>query len=288
MRTRWHLTIGLISLVGVASASVMAQTPSAMESALTFEVVSIKPNRSGESRSNIAVQPGGRVAWTNITLRSLIETSPQRSGFDPRESIGGPDWIDRDRFDVIAHAPAGATLVGPDGFPGPAFAMIRAMLADRFRVLVHAEDRERPIYELRLARADGSLGRRLTRSTIDCGAAMKELGAGGRLPRLADGRVACAIGGPPGRILSAGLGMVEIANILSGRVDRPVIDRTGLTGPFDLDLEFAPDSGGPEPLPSDKPSIFSALQEQLGLRLEPARGQISVLVIDRAEPPTPD
>jgi len=261
-----------------------------------FEVVSIKPNPSADRGSRIDVQPGGRVIWTNTTLESLIGASYQRFNFDNREVVGGPPWIDSDRFDIIAQAPAGAVLTSPDGFPGPLFAMIRAMLAERFRLVLHEEQRERPIYTLSLVNGDGRLGPRLTPSTIDCAAVMKDMAAGRWAQPLPSGRPPCAMGGPPGQFASDGLEIANLASALSSLVGRPVIDRTGLTGAFDWNVEFAPESAVPNPnddpapssQPSDRPSIFTALREQLGLKLQPGRGPVSVLVVDRVEPPTPN
>lgn len=257
-----------------------------------FDVVSIRPNRSGEVRSNIAIQPGGRVVWTNVTLESLIDVSYQRAGFDRRDVIG-PDWITKDRFDVIAQAPRDVPLTGPGGVPEPLFAMVRAMLAERFSLVVHDEQRERPIYLLSLERADGRTGPALKPSAVDCAAVMRDMANGRRPPLNASGRPPCTLGGPPGRFASDGLAMTDLAIGLRGLVGRPVVDRTSLAGAFDWVIEFAPDSAVASPnddpappAPSDKPSIFTALREQLGLRLDASRGPVSVLVVERAERPT--
>ena len=259
-----------------------------------FDVVSIRPNRSNELRSNVAIQPGGRAIWTNVTLESLIDVSYQRAGFDRREVIG-PDWITNERFDVVAQAPRGAELTNAAGFPEPLFLMVRAMLADRFSLVVHEEQRDRPIYTLSIDRADGALGPGLKRSSVDCAAVMRDM-TNGRRPELnASGRPPCTMGGPPGRFASDGLAMRDLAIGLRGLVGRPVVDATMLAGAFDWQVDFAPESVQPnpndDPAPpavSDKPSIFTALREQLGLRLTPARGAVAVLVVDRAERPTPN
>lgn len=287
-------------LVGVAFAiqtvSLPAQQPETQPFA--FEVVSIRPNTSSSAQPGLQLQPSGRIIWTATTLRSLIGLAYQRYSFDNREVIGGPDWIDRDRFDIVAQA-NGPLRVGPDGFPGPTFQLIAGMLEERFRLRVHNEPRERPIYALVLSTTDGTLGPRLQKSSIDCAAEIGEQARGTMPRRLPDGRAACAIGGPPGRFMGAGLGMPQFAAGLMRFVERPIIDRTGLTGGYDWDVEFAPDfvrpigNEPPQPLPdpttlANRPSIFTAIQEQLGLRLESTRGAIDVLVVDRAEHPTPD
>ena len=261
----------------------------------TFEVVSIKANRSADARQAFRAAPGGRYTWTAYTLKALIDVSHQRNAFDNRETTGGPPWIATDRFDVQVKAEDGATLNDRDGFPGPLFAMIRAMLADRFALRTHNEVRERPVYALTVARSDKRLGRGLTKVDTDCVAAMRELAAptpGAARPR---GAPPCSFGGGPGRIQGNIVSLAFLANVLSRQVGRPVVDRTGVTDYFNITLEFAPDSdartsnGPPPPQPptvGDAPSIFTAVQEQLGLKLESTRAPVDVLVIDKASPPT--
>ena len=256
-----------------------------------FEVVSIKPNRSGDPAPRFGVQPGGRYSWTNTTLRTLIDLGYQRSAFDRREIMDAPSWVDKDRFDVILAAPAGAVLNDADGFPGPLFAMIRSMLAERFQLRAHNEVRERPVYALVLARADKRLGDRMKPAATDCTEEMKRMVAGAP---LREGGPPCAFGGGPGRLTGNTVSPAMIANVLANQVGRPVIDRTGLTAHFNIVLEFVPDiaaraaNGAPlsETAVSDGASIFTALQEQLGLKLEPTRAPVDVLVIDSVAQPT--
>jgi uncharacterized protein (TIGR03435 family) len=282
------LTIGAVGGV--------AQEPDAQPFA--FEVVSIRPNVSSSAQPGLQLQPSGRIIWTATTLQGLINLAYQRYAFDRREIIGGPDWLDRDRFDIVAQA-TGPLRVDRDGFPGPTFRLIAAMIEERFQVRVHNEQRERPIYALVLASRDGRPGARLQKSSIDCGAEIGDQARGAKPRMLPDGRAACVLGNPPGRFMSAGLGMRQMAAGLAQFVDRPIVDRTGLTGGYDWDVEFAPDfvrpmGNQPPPPPPDpaafanRPSIFTALQEQLGLKLESTRGMVDVLVVDRAELPTPD
>ena len=260
----------------------------------TFEVVSVRPNRSARADDRLELQPSGRIIWTATTVRALIGTAYQRRLFDDREVIGGPDWLDRDRFDVIAQA-NGPLRVDSDGFPREPFAMIRTMLEERFALRVREEQRDRPIYALVTVRP-GQLGPRLIPSTVDCAAEIADQAKGNKPRRLDNGRFACVLGGPPGGFTGTGLGIEQLAAGLRRFVGRPVVDRTGLTGPFEWDLEFKPELVQPignEPPPppdafADRPSIFTALQEQLGLRLESTRGPVDVLVVDHAESPTPD
>jgi uncharacterized protein (TIGR03435 family) len=288
MTARGALTIAV--LLGTAPQAAQKPEPSEPQ----FEVVSIKPNRSGDPGLRFAVQPGGRSAWTNTTLSTLIDLGYQRSAFDRRETLDAPDWIYKDRFDVIMVAPAGAALNDVNGFPGPLFAMMRAMLADRFQLRAHNEVRERPVYALVMARADKRLGARMKRVAGDCTEEMKRMVAGGPMP---PGGPPCAFGGGPGpgRLIGNTVTAAMIANALAPQVGRPVIDRTGLSQSFNIDLEWVPDivargaNGAPipgTPAGGDGASIFTALQEQLGLKLESTRAPVDVLVIDRAERPS--
>ena len=260
-----------------------------------FDVVSIRPNTSGEAMNRLAIEPGGRYRWTNTTLQQLIGMSYQRRGFDNREIIGGPDWVASARFDVIAHAGSSTPLIDPSGFPGPLFAMVRAMLEDRFQLRVHNEQRERSVYALMLARRDGRVGPRLTPSDIDCAAVLHDQVQGKRPELTPAGLLPCAIRPAPGRLQGSALSLEGFTGVLASLLGRPVIDRTGLSGNFDIDLEFAPElvqglAGAPVDTPpparSDLPSVFTALQEQLGLKLESTRAPVDVLVIDRAERPS--
>jgi uncharacterized protein (TIGR03435 family) len=260
-----------------------------------FDVVSIRQNTSGAVEGGLRINPGGQMQWTNTTLKSFIGTAFQRFAFDMRETIGGPPWIDQARFDVIVQTGSGAPRVDADGFPSETFAMIRAMLAERFRLVTHNEQREAPIYRLVAARQGSSLGPGLRRVNVDCSTAMTTQAAGKGLPQR-DGRGPdCTFGGPPGSLHGNAVTLDMIARVIGRQLNRHTVNATGIDGYFDLDLTFSPElvqslpgraPGDPLPAPTDAPSIFTAVQEQLGLRLEAARGQVDVLVVDRAEMPT--
>jgi len=189
-------------------------------------------------------------------------------------------------------------LYVPDGKGGPgrAYQMLRALLEERFKLAVHNEVREMPIYALVLARKDGVIGSRLVRSDVDCDKALADLAAAlaktGKPPAVEPGQgPPCSTGGSPGTFVGNDITMTMLADSLSesirraDTVDRIVVDRTGLTGNFDVRLEWTVDELSTV---SQGASIFTALQEQLGLKLEPSRGQVDVLVVDRAEKPTSD
>jgi uncharacterized protein (TIGR03435 family) len=255
-----------------------------------FELASMKPSTPGaDGPGATRLQPGGELAATNITLRELIEYAYQRHAFDEREVSGGPEWIDVDRFDIVAKARTEHTI-DADGSLRSTWSMVRTLLADRFKLKVHEEHRNRPIYALMMATTDAKPGPKLRKTDTDCGAVMKE-----QPPALRPGeRPPCSMKSPPGRLFVNTAGMPTLAALLSRYVDRPVIDRTGLTGRFDLELEASEIKAPPnyKPGPSDLalppaagPSIFIAVREQLGLKLEPQTGHVSVIVIDHAERP---
>ena len=277
-----------------AVATLAATTLAAQQPAL-YEVASVKPNKTPGAPPRFQVAPG-RYSWNAYTLKSLVDVSHQRSAFDQREALGGPDWLTTDRFDIVVQAPAGVKLTDPDGFPGPVFAMVRAVLADRFGLVTHNETRERPVYALTTARSDRRLGNGLQRVDGDCAEAMRQMAAPGPGPRP-PGPPPCSFGGGPGRIQGNIVSLAMLSALLGRTAGRPVIDRTGVDGYFNVSLEYALDAGITSPLPpggapaepaprSDAPSLFTAVQEQLGLKLEAARAPVDVLVIDKATQPT--
>jgi uncharacterized protein (TIGR03435 family) len=270
-----------------------------------FEVASVKPNKSVDGRRGGVIQPG-RFVRTNVTLRQLIQMAYSQQAFDRREIAGGPSWIDSDRFDIEAKFEDGLAgnlgrLYLPDGkgSPGLAYLMVRTLLTERFKLVVHSETRELPVFALLMAREDGRPGSQLQRSTVDCDAVLAEMAKTGK-PTAPPNPVKgppCSMGGGPGRLMGNALTMPQIANGLSPYVNRVVRDRTEMAGNFDVDLAWRPapgEYGGSGPFDHNDPpgaeatSIFTALQEQLGLRLESTTGPVDVLVIDRAERPTED
>jgi uncharacterized protein (TIGR03435 family) len=268
--------------------------PIAQEPARSFDVVSIKPSQPNAQNRLPRISPG-RVELFNTTLKQLIASAYSRFPFDPREVVGGPAWIDSERFDIVA------TMERPPQFDqtgmlGELNGMLRALLEQRFGVKAHNEQREGDVYTLTFARSDRKTGAGLRQVPDACAAALKELTGAAPLPQRS-GPPPCSFGGPPGRLIGTGVTIAMFASVLSGSAGRTVIDRTGLTGSFDIEMNFDPSSTaqappgappGPQPIDASKPSIFTALQEQLGLKLEPTRGPVDVLVVDQAERPTPN
>ena len=271
----------------IAGAALVAQAPPA------FEVASIKPNNSGDGRVMMENQPGRYIA-TNVSLRLLIRNAYQLQDF---QITGGPSWLGSDRFDINAKVPDGMPPPGPP-VPGAGPArlqlMIRSLLAERFKLVVHPETKNSPIYALILARSDGRLGTELKKSETDCAAvfgAGRGRGAMPPLPQPGD-PMRCGIRIGPGNMAVGGSTLAQFANSLGMFAGRVVLDKTGLTGNYDINLTWTPDQmpnrppGAPDlPANADGPSLFTAVQEQLGLKLDAQRGPVEMLVIDRAEKP---
>jgi uncharacterized protein (TIGR03435 family) len=291
----------LASIAG--GAALAAQTPQPPADPPAFEVASIKPNNSGDGRIMMQNQPGRYIA-TNVTLRLLIRNAYQLQDF---QITGGPSWLASDHFDINAKVPDGFRAMAPPApgsGPGPLQLMIRALLAERFKLVVHNDTKESPIYALILARADGRFGPGLKKSTLDCAAIFAAGRArGGAMPMPPPGppapgeRPSCAMRVGPGNLSGGGALMPQFANTLGMFAGRIVFDRTGLEGAYDIDLTWTPDQmprpagDGPPPqingvaVDPNGPSLFTAVQEQLGLKLDSQRGPVEMLVVDRAEKP---
>lgn len=265
-----------------------------------FEVASIKPNKSGDGRVMLGLQPGGRFNATNVTLRMLIRNAYQIQDF---QLVGGPSWLTEDRFDIVAKAEDGTVSLAPPppGQPSPISLMIRALLAERFKLVLHEENRDMAIYALILARSDGKFGPQLKKSDTDCAAlaAARGRGAGGPPPLPTPGAPPppCSIRIGPGSLIASGQTLTQFASSLGNFAGRIVVDKSGLEGGYDFTLNWTPDQAanrppgappGPDGAPVDPngPSLFTALQEQLGLKLDSQRGPVKVFVIDRVERPT--
>jgi uncharacterized protein (TIGR03435 family) len=301
---------GLLTLaaIGFATAIVVrGQTqPPAADAATgaVFEVASVKANKSGDNRIGIGFAPGGRFRATNVPVRELISAAYGTPQPLPAFQIsGGPKWIETERFDIVAKAP-GDPQPGPDGPPREMFMMLRNLLAERFQLAVHREAKEMPIYALVLARGDGKLGAQLRPATTDCAALMASLRARGAQPAPPPPgeRIPCGMRMFPGNLSGGSASMTQLSNVLARFVSRTVIDRTGLSGNYDIDLQWTPDQlpqglgrgetpPGAPAMPAidpNGPSIFTAVQEQLGLKLESTKGPVDVLIVDRVEHPTED
>ena len=248
-----------------------------------YEAVSIKPNRSGASNINLNTSPEGGFSMTNGTLRILLgQAFPQSTADMP----GLPEWAASERFDVLARGVTDGSK--PDGERRAL--MLRQMLADRFQLKTHFEMREQPAYDLVIARSDGRLGPQLARSDFDCATHSKAVAAARAAgnpipspPTLTGGTPACTQRSTQTRF-DGHMTMTSLTRSLRSMTDRIVVDKTGLTGYVivALDVPQSPELRAQ----ADAPSVFTAVQEQLGLRLVPSRTTIEVLVIDSVERPT--
>ena len=250
-------------------------------------VASIKANVSGSDSSFTHRLPGGTFLASNMKIHDMIAFA---YGLQPFEVEGGPDWIRDARFDVTIKAEqnVGPVAIGPTPI---GLQLARDVLAKRFLFQAHRETRERPVFALLRARQDGALGRRLKKSATDCAALAAEAGKSGAPwpPRSADGRILCGLQTQGNTLTAGGYPMTEFQRYLTGQTQRAVIDRTGLSGAWDFELTFAPPDVNADVSPDRNiPTLFTALQEQLGLKLESTRGPAEVLVIDHIERPTPD
>lgn len=272
--TRRPLAALAASLVALGAADWLraAQAPDVATDGPRFEVASVKPHRTADDvMFALQFHDGGRFTATG-TVRMLIRTA---YGVQESQLASGPGWMDSDRFDIVAKAEGAAT-------PEVMRLMLRQLLADRFAVRMHTESRDMPIYTLGVTRADPTLGPRIRRATASCE------------------RTPCDIRFAPGTLTASALTMTDLATNLSMWVDRIVTNGTGLDGTFDLRLTWTPDRlpQAPTPLgtadlPVDAvdpngPSLFTALREQLGLRLDAEHGPAEVWVVDRVERPTID
>jgi uncharacterized protein (TIGR03435 family) len=287
---RFVLVTTVVGLVLAGSQQPKANTQSAPTTP-SFEVASVKMTTSDQGPRGVSFSPSGRFAWSRMTLRQLMQSA--FGGVDFKEIVGGPRWIDSDRFDIVATSPDALRDIAPDGSPRGLFMRLRALLEDRFRLKTHVEQRSVPVYALLPAALPMTPGPDLRKTAIDCEAAIRDLAAG-RSPDRAPGQMPpCALRPGLGQLTGHAITMEQVANALAGSTGRPVIDRTGLTGTFDVQLRWAADppaatiNGVPAPA-TDGPSLFTAVREQLGLKLEATRAEVPVLVIDEAQLPTPD
>jgi uncharacterized protein (TIGR03435 family) len=267
---------------------------------VAFEVATVKRNTSGAPFILINTN-AGRFTASNFPLRELIRVAFR---LQPNQVVGGPDWL-TDRYDITGKIPEGVAAARRDD-------MLKALFADRFKLVTHTETRELPMFALVLARNDGRLGPSLTLTENECTSGRGRAAPPGGGPPPPGGvppppafkpgaRPPCGTMQGPGLISAGGITMARLAEILSGSVARTVVDRTGLSGNYELDLTYTPDAAaggqpaGPPPpgapalnIDPNGPSLVTAIQEQLGLKLEATRGPVVVTVIDRIERPTED
>jgi uncharacterized protein (TIGR03435 family) len=301
-----RVVLASVAAVGLAG-HLLAQSPAPPDE-LKFDVVSVKPDTLGPTGPTMfQIQPGGRFTATNVAVTMLINQAYRIQSF---QLTGAPSWASTERFDISAKAPDGVNLQtapspDPKAPPGPVQLMLRAMLADRFKLKLHTESREMPAYDLVIARPDGKLGPGLVRSSTDCAAEAAAARARGDAPAMpAFGTpMRCGMRMGPGQLSAGSALLAQFVATISQQVGRTVVDRTGLTGNFDINLTFTPDrlpqrpAGAPADGPfningvaidPNGPTLFTAIQEQLGLKLESSKTNMDVLTVDSLEHPTED
>jgi uncharacterized protein (TIGR03435 family) len=280
-----RLLAGALAIV-ILAGSLGAQSP---QDALRFEVASIKP-ALGSPLGAVPRAPD-LFSRPNVTLEMLLVAAYD---MPPHRIVGGPAWVTSDRFDVLAKASTRPA-------PGEMRVLVQGLLAERFGVKVHTEIRQLPTYDLVFARSDHRLGAHISPTNIDCmpfrtnQRPMNESPAierGGRaIPR-------CGVNfrfSPNTGVVTpplTGVPLTMLADYLEQKVNREVNDKTGLTGLFDIELTFVDETfvfmPGVARREADAPRLFTALTEQLGLKLESSSGPVDVLVIDAAHTPTSD
>jgi uncharacterized protein (TIGR03435 family) len=258
--------IALVALA-VSVSGMLAQSPSPRPTFDTFEVATIKPMEpDAKSGRYITMQGNNRFVEKAYTLKLLIAAAYD---LNPRTISGGPSWIESDHYDIVAVTPGQVRPTRQEQM-----SMLRNLLTDRFKLTFHREPREFSIYQLELSKG---------------GSKLKETAAPNDPPTVGPGVVYPQRIVLPGRNATTG----DLASLLQRAIlDRPVVDKTGLSGRYDFDLEWAPDEtqfGGDVPsAAADAPSapLFSAIQQQLGLRLVATRGPVDALIVDKAERPS--
>jgi uncharacterized protein (TIGR03435 family) len=248
-------SVGSVAIGAFALCYALAQAPTPP----AFDVASVKPNRTGKGGGNLAASPG-MLATRNLPLLTIIGAAYNIAEYQ----ISGPRWLEQERFDIVAKTDGSVT--GEDEM----LPLLQPLLVERFRLAMHRETRQLPAYFLMV----GTNGPKF--EAADAG------GAG--LPF----KTANKSGGT--RIHSAHLTMPEFAEMLSRRLGHPVMDRTGLAGPYRVTLEWAAETKVKKPGKTDKaepdrdrPSIFTALHDQMGLRLQARKAPVQIFVIDHIE-----
>ena len=274
-------TAAVLLLVSLAArpVSLAAQAPT-LEPRLSFEVASVKTINQ-QARSPMQWQPPGHFT-SGVPLLSLVSIGYQVPLYRIEKL---PDWVRTTYFEINARTERQVAIE-----ERPAY--YRGLLADRFNSAVHVELRDMDVYTLTVARSDGRLGPNLQRSDVNCDAIIAENRArnlaGDRLagaPAPGSRPVCGAVGGGAG--MTAGAAELSpLLGMLAQLLGRPVLDKTGLVGRFDFEFKAAPPNAAPNGPLADLPPVSTALEDQLGLKLERGRGSVEVLVIDRLEMPT--
>ena len=253
-----------------------AQAPAAAPT--TFDVASVRKNTSGGGGAQFQIFPGGQFRATNATVRQLVQAAYDFT-YERFQIVGGPSWMDEERYDVQA-APVSQSR-DRIATPQEIAVRIQALMADRFKLGLRREMREMQLYDLRVARPNAL--------RINSGTCAPR----GPEPKAADDvRPYCGLSSRPDtggleHLVGSGVGIPVLARRLQQLVEAIVVDQTDLMATYDFTLDFVrPRNFAERGDAADGVSIFTALQEQTGLRLVPRRGPVEVMVIDSVERPT--
>jgi len=276
------LTALCLGWVSNATAQQTTQVPAPATAPLAFDAISIHPSHVGTTTDGdvsiwrtVTSTPGDGYKAENVSLKIVIVDA---YNIKPNYISGGPDWIDSDAYDI------NAKVVAADGTAPLKLTktqrrqMLQTMLADRFKLVVHNETKDAPIYELDIAKG----GPKLHASTPGNDAARGVTGPDGQFHPGLDNYVGNGV------IIEQGYPLSYVADLLTSMLHRPVVDKTGLTGKYDISLRWTPDNTPVDSPLAGGPSIFTAAQEQLGLKLTSTHGPVKTLVIDHVERPTPN
>jgi len=281
MTKRCHALLVLVTTMALSPHAFSEQT----QETLTFDVASVKPNKSADEESASFTQPGGRYTATNVTVRMLVKSA---YSVHDNQIVGGPSWINTERFDIAGKAAGYATA---SGFRDHARLMLRPLLADRFKLVLRREKRDLPVYALVPARSDGRLGPQFHRSNDpdpDCKGAPQAVST---TPGAAEPGIPLPCGAEvyrPGHLAARHMAVSAFVLNVSRWTDRIVVDRTGLEGKFDWDLQWIPEELTVDSTGTPGPSLSEALRDQAGFRLQRQRSSVDVLVVESVERPGPD
>jgi bla regulator protein blaR1 len=279
------VVFGLIQEPQIQAGSPVVGTPPKVPA---YEVASIKPHKSGTDMTLLRTTPVGFIA-SNIALKELIR---QAYDVEDNQILGAPSWLGSARYDIEAKVSSSDTDALHDLSPDQRRLMLQPLLADRFQLKVHTEVRDLPVLTLVIAKGGPKLHEAKPGDTYPNG--LKDFNGQGGGPGMMLMR--------PGQLTGQGLPLSSLARLLSQQLGSTIQDKTGLTGKYDFTLQWTPDRnaspmpGAPEPgqqgpgagasTDSSGPSIFTAIQEQLGLKLESQKGPVEVLIVDHVETPS--
>jgi uncharacterized protein (TIGR03435 family) len=242
-----------------------------------FEVASIKRNDSGEPGATIDMSRG-QLRTINTPLLPLL-----RQAFEVMDTqiVGAPAWASTERYDIVAKVPAG---FAPTDSMRP---LLRALLVDRFKLATHRETRDMPVFALVRVRTDGRFGPGLREASVDCATAQPNATPPANAQ---DEWPNCVVRFTPGQLYVGGYPMAEVLRLLTPLVGRTILDESGITARMHVRLTYRPQGRGVPPADAadDRLDLFTAIEEQTGLKLEGRRAPVDVLVIDAIERPTPD